>query len=119
MASRIEFAKKSTACKIELIGRHNHKKHRSDGVRGREMTTPPKDGDLKDCEKCGEPAEFKNRPLKPSMQPFQIGDYVPPLAEYEATPGWSCTVCDHFIRELLEPHSYERDKIGRASCRER
>jgi hypothetical protein len=60
----------------------------------------PKDGDERDCEQCGEPAIFETKPLKPSAQPFQVGDHVPPAAEYQAGPGWTCTVCRHF--ELLE-----------------
>jgi DNA-directed RNA polymerase subunit RPC12/RpoP len=56
----------------------------------------PQAGDEKDCERCGHPAIFETRPLKPSVQPFQVGDYVPPAAEYQAGPGWTCTVCRHF-----------------------
>jgi hypothetical protein len=60
----------------------------------------PKDGDEKDCERCGGPAIFEPRPLKPSAQPFPMGDHVPPAAEYQPGPGWTCTVCRHF--ELLK-----------------
>jgi hypothetical protein len=65
------------------------------------MSNSTKDGDEKNCEKCGQPAIFDSRPLKPSMQPFQVGDYIPPPAEFEAGPGWTCTVCRHF--ELWKP----------------
>ena len=53
------------------------------------------EGDEKDCERCGHISVFEIRPIK-RAQPSQVGDFIPPEAQYESGPGWKCTVCDHF-----------------------
>lgn len=50
----------------------------------------PKEGDEKDCVKCEHPAIFHERALQ-HPQLTQVGDHVPPAAEYWPTPGWVCT----------------------------
>jgi hypothetical protein len=60
------------------------------------MPSSPKEGEEKDCVKCGHSAIFYEKPRKPG-QLVQIGDHIPPAGEYWPTPGWVCTVNEnHF-----------------------